>query len=115
MSFGPIFWLYLAEVATYKGMSIAVVVSWIGNLVVSATSPFFFNELLHQFTFMLYGVIAAAAFVFFLFFMKETKDLSMHECKRLYSEPGSYQEHNLDEDEKLEPPHFGYFEENSAF
>jgi len=90
-SFGPIFWIYIAEVCTYKGMSIALVVSWICSLLISFTTPYLFADAcLSTYTFLLFGVICLLALFFFIVFMKETKGLSHVQCKRLYASAGAY-------------------------
>lgn len=42
---GPITWLYMAEIMQDKALSIATVINWCVNLVISATIPSIINSI----------------------------------------------------------------------
>ena len=40
LSLGPIPWLFMAEIMTPKGMSVAILLSWLSTLAISIVTPF---------------------------------------------------------------------------
>ena len=83
-SLGPVFWCYASETCTNKGLSLCVIMNWAGSLVINITLPFMFSAI-GAWGFAIYGLVAVAGFFFFLIFMKETKGLSMDQCKQIYN------------------------------
>jgi MFS family permease len=86
MSYGPILWLYLAEICTDKAISAAVFANWTSSVIVGQLTPYMLsNGWLGNYTFAVYGGLCAASTVFISIFMKETKGLTEQECKTLFS------------------------------
>ena len=83
-SYGPILWLYLAEVCTDKGISLAILCNWTCSLLIGQLTPYFLQYWLHEYTFLLFGVFSLLGFIFVSIYMKETMGLSESECKSLY-------------------------------
>jgi MFS family permease len=84
MSWGPVMWLYLAEVLEAKAISMCIFTNWTMSLLVGYLTPYLFGIWLGNYTFLLYGGFCGLAFTFIITLMKETKGLSEVECKRLY-------------------------------
>lgn len=86
-SLGPIPWLYMAEIMTDKGLSIAILLNWIMTIVMAIATPYIIGGPL----FIVFGALCAVCGVFCLFLLKETKGLSEAEVAALYSrEKGKY-------------------------
>ena len=72
ISLGSILWIYLVEISTEKGMSIALFLNWLVVIAVSfATAPMITAS--DKATFGLYAVLCFLGGLFALFFMKETR------------------------------------------
>jgi len=71
-SLGPIPWLYMAEIMTDKGLSLAVLLNWIMTIVMAIATPFLISGSL----FIVFGALCAVCGFFCLFLLKETKGLS---------------------------------------
>jgi MFS transporter, SP family, galactose:H+ symporter len=80
-SLGPIPWLFVAEIATPKGFSIAVVVNWLCTLAVAIATPYLISGAL----FIVFGGICVLSGLFSLFLLKETKGLTAAQIQELYS------------------------------
>jgi hypothetical protein len=93
---GPVFWVYISETCSDKGLSIAVITNWAGSFCVSIVVPFMFSAV-SAYGFGIFGLIAVAGFFFFLIFMKETKGLSIDQCKKIYSHPSEAENQFLEE------------------
>ena len=52
-SLGPIPWLYMAEIMTEKGLSIAILLNWLMTIVMGILTPFVISGAL----FMVFGVL----------------------------------------------------------
>jgi len=87
ISLGPVMWVLLSEIFPnqYRGLAMSVAGFW--NSAVSATVTLVFPwELSHlgsAGTFLVYGMFAAAALVFVLLFIPETKGKSLEELEHL--------------------------------
>ena len=87
ISLGPVMWVLLSEIFpnAYRGAAISVVGFW--NSVVSASVTMVFPWELSHFgasgTFLGYGLMALAAFVFVLLAIPETKGKSLEELENL--------------------------------
>ena len=85
ISLGPVMWVLLSEIFPnqYRGMAMSLVGFW--NSVVSASVTFIFPWELSHFgsagTFLGYGLMAAAALVFVLLFIPETKGKTLEELE----------------------------------
>lgn len=80
-SLGPIPWLFVAEIATPKGFSIAVVTNWLCTLAVALATPYLISGAL----FIVFGGFCVLCGLFSLFLLKETKGLTAAEIQELYS------------------------------
>jgi len=54
-SLGPITWLYLAEIMTEKGLSIAILLNWIMTIIMAIVTPFVISGTL----FIVFGILCA--------------------------------------------------------
>ena len=87
ISLGPVMWVLLSEIFPnqYRGMAISLAGFW--NSAVSASVTFIFPWELSHFrpagTFLGYGLMAAAALIFILVFIPETKGKSLEELEHL--------------------------------
>jgi MFS family permease len=85
ISLGPVMWVLLSEIFPnqYRGTAISVAGFW--NSVISASVTFIFPWELSHFgsagTFLGYGLMAAAALVFVLLFIPETKGKTLEELE----------------------------------
>jgi MFS family permease len=85
ISLGPVMWVLLSEIFPnqYRGVAISLAGFW--NSVVSASVTFVFPWELSHFgpagTFLGYGLMAAAALVFVLLFIPETKGKTLEELE----------------------------------
>ena len=91
ISLGSVLWLYLAEISTEKGMSLALFMNWVVVIAVSfATAPMV--DWSSQFTFVMYAVFNFIGGIFALFFMKETRGLSKRDLSYLYAPKHEFQQ-----------------------
>ncbi len=79
-SLGPIPWIYMAEIMTDKGLSIAILLNWLFTLLMAIVTPFVISGEL----FIVFGALCAVCGCFCLFIMKETKGLTEAEVANLY-------------------------------
>lgn len=84
LCFGPIPWLYIAEICTEESIAFATFMQWMSALIMNELTPYLLNDWIKNYTFLMFGAICASAWFFMLFFMKETKGKSEEECKKLY-------------------------------
>lgn len=54
-SLGPIPWLFMAEIMTEKGLSIAILLNWIMTIIMAIATPYLISGAL----FMVFGVLCA--------------------------------------------------------
>jgi MFS family permease len=91
ISLGPVMWVLLSEIFPnqYRGVAISIAGFW--NAAVSASVTFIFPWELSHFgpagTFLGYGLMAAAALLFILWFIPETKGKSLEELEHLLVRP----------------------------
>ena len=91
ISLGAMFWLIISEIYPLSvrslAMSFVTGVQWCSNFFVSIS----FLSLLYSFgpanTFWLYGVMCGAAFLFCLFFVPETKGISLEKMSSVIDFP----------------------------
>jgi SP family facilitated glucose transporter-like MFS transporter 1 len=78
-SSGPIVWLYNAEIMQDKSVSIAAVLNWLMNLMISVITPSLVNTIgiTHiGYIFISVGIITSFGTLFIYKYMKETKGKS---------------------------------------
>ena len=80
-SLGPIPWIYMSEIMTDKGLSIAVLINWLLTLLMAIVTPYVIGGAL----FIVFGAFCVICALFSLFVLKETKGLTDAEVSRLYS------------------------------
>ena len=82
---GPVFWLLISEIYPLRvrglAMSIATVMNWAFNLVVSITFLSLVNTLGRSWTFWLYALVGIAALIFTYALVPETKGRSLEEIE----------------------------------
>jgi len=85
ISLGPVMWVLLSEIFPNQCRGIAMSVAGFWNSVVSASVTFIFPWELSHFgsagTFLGYGLMAAAALIFILLFIPETKGKTLEELE----------------------------------
>jgi MFS family permease len=87
ISLGPVMWVLLSEIFPnqYRGMAMSLAGFW--NSAISASVTFIFPWELSHFgpagTFLGYGLMAAAALLFVLLFIPETKGKSLEELEAI--------------------------------
>ena len=85
VALGPVMWVLLSEIFPnqYRGMAISLAGFW--NAAISASVTFIFPWELSHFgsagTFLGYGLMAAAALLFILLFIPETKGKTLEELE----------------------------------
>mmetsp|Transcript_32703 Transcript_32703/g.28971 ORF Transcript_32703/g.28971 Transcript_32703/m.28971 type:complete len:477 (-) Transcript_32703:66-1496(-) len=82
---GSVLWLYLAEIMTEGGMSLASVLVWILTIIVGLFTPRMFDLLTPKGMYFLFAAIDIAGLLFIFIFIKETKGKSKSQLKTLYS------------------------------
>jgi len=88
-SSGPITWLYMSEIMQDKALSIATVLNWCMNLVISIITPTIATP--ETIPYIFYSVSALTLFgsIFIAIFMKETKGLSQNQLEVLFVKHGA--------------------------
>jgi MFS transporter, SP family, galactose:H+ symporter len=85
MSAGPIIWVLCAEIFPLSGRDLGVTFStatnWIVNAIVGGTFLTLLNTFGNGNTFLLYGGLNALFVIFFLFFVPETKGISLEKIE----------------------------------
>jgi SP family galactose:H+ symporter-like MFS transporter len=85
MSAGPIIWVLCAEIFPLSGRDLGVTFSTATNWIVNAIVGQTFLTLLSSFgngnTFLLYGGLNVLFVIFFLFFVPETKGVSLEKIE----------------------------------
>jgi len=88
ISYGPISWLYMSEVFPQhlraSGMSVATMVNWATQAVVSFTFLDALNKFGPTVVFWTYGIIGIAAFIFIYYNVPETKGKSLEELAEIF-------------------------------
>src|ERR1035437_1717716 len=93
ISLGPVMWVLLSEIFPnqYRGMAMSVTGFW--NSAISASVTFIFPWELSHFgtagTFLGYGLMAAAALIFVLLFIPETKGKTLEELEGILMRKGN--------------------------
>jgi SP family galactose:H+ symporter-like MFS transporter len=86
MSAGPMIWILCAEIQPIKGRDFGIAVStftnWVANTVAGATFLTLLNTLGHAQTFWLYALLNAAFLGFTLWFVPETKQITLEQIER---------------------------------
>lgn len=86
ISLGPVFWVMISEIYPLRirgfAMSFATAISWLANMIVSYSFPVLLDRLGVGITFAIYTVITAAALVFSIKLVPETKGLSLEAIEK---------------------------------
>lgn len=89
ISYGPISWLYMSEVFPQhlraSGMSVATMVNWATQALVSFTFLATVNAFGPTVVFWGYGVVGIFAFIFIFFRVPETRGKTLEELAELFS------------------------------
>ena len=90
---GPITWLYMAEIMQDKAVSLATVMNWTINLIISAICPPLITAIGDDnvgWIFIVTGCITFMATIFIYFFMKETRGLTSKQIEELFYVDNEY-------------------------
>ena len=83
---GPVFWLLISEIFPLnvrgQGASVATMVNWLSNFIVSLTFLSLLNSLGSVWTFLLYAVLCGVGVWFCLRFVPETKGVPLEAIER---------------------------------
>ena len=106
VSWGPVCWVLLAEIFPNKirsiAMSIAVAAQWIANWFVSVTFPvmnessWLTERFNNGFAFWVYGVMGLLAAWFVLKYVPETKNKTLEEMEKIWSQEQTIYTHEKD-------------------
>ncbi|MDR3267672.1 MAG: sugar porter family MFS transporter [Tannerella sp.] len=81
ISLGPVTWVLIAEIFPNQhrglGMSLSTLFLWIAAFLIALLFPVMLATLGVAYTFSLFTVICVAAFLFYLFFVRETKNIRL--------------------------------------
>jgi MFS family permease len=87
LSIGVVIWAYLSEIfpnrVRGKALSIATMVLWLSNVVITQTFPMMMEKLGGK-TFYMYSGICFVAFVFILTMVSETKGKTLEEIEGMW-------------------------------
>lgn len=86
-SSGPIVWLYMAEIMTDKAQSVATVLNWCMNLIISAVAPPLVKKIGTDnvgWIFVTTGCFTLCGTLFIFAFMKETMGKTPQEIEQLF-------------------------------
>jgi sugar porter (SP) family MFS transporter len=85
---GAVVWVYLAEIfpnlVRSLALSVATLALWLADFLVTLTFPVMTKHLGTSYTMFCYAMLCAAAFVYMLFKVKETKGRSLEEMETLF-------------------------------
>lgn len=85
MSSGPIIWIICSEIFPLKGRDLGITFStsanWISNAIIGGTFLTMLSKLGNGNTFLLYGSLQFFFIIFFLFFVPETKGVSLEKIE----------------------------------
>jgi MFS family permease len=85
---GPICWLYMSEIMQDKAVSIATVINWLVNLVISACIPGIITAIGDDnigWIFIVMGILTAFGFIFIIFFMVETMGKTPQQIEEMFA------------------------------
>ena len=90
-SLGPVPWVYMSEIMTEHGLSLAISLNWIFTIIIGLLTPILLTAVGGYF-FIGNGVFTVICAVFCLTVMKETKGLSPQEVAEIYVKKSKNQE-----------------------
>jgi len=98
ISLGPIFWLLISEIYPLKirnsAEGLAATFNWGSNLLITLTFLTLVERLGPSWTFWLYGLSAAAAWIFSYYFVPETKGRTLEEIEQFWRTRSSAKPNN---------------------
>jgi len=93
ISFGPISWVYAAEIMEDKGLSLFSSCNWIYLLIISISMPFIINTITDDeklayikntgYIFVFFGIMTFISFFYFLNKLKETRGKSKEQIREM--------------------------------
>jgi Na+/melibiose symporter-like transporter len=92
-SSGPITWLYMAEIMQDKSVSMATVLNWLMNLVISIITPSLVKAIGNEnigYIFITMGMLTTCGTLFVYTFMLETRGKSPQEIEAMFSQDKEY-------------------------
>uniref|UniRef100_A0A7S3IJ38 Hexose transporter 1 n=1 Tax=Strombidium inclinatum TaxID=197538 RepID=A0A7S3IJ38_9SPIT len=97
-SSGPITWLYMAEIMQDKAVSLATVLNWIINLIISVITPSLIKAIGDEnvgWIFIVMGGFTVAGTIFIIAFMKETRGKTAAEIEEMFMGGDGYSEKHM--------------------
>jgi hypothetical protein len=97
-SSGPITWLYMAEIMQDKSVSVATVLNWLMNLVISIITPGLVKSIGSDnigYIFVTVGALTTLGTIFIFFFMLETKGKSPQQIEDMFTSDKEYSKSNM--------------------
>lgn len=93
-SWGPVPWVYLSEIFPTRlrayGVGMGAATQWLFNFVITKVTPEAINHIGWR-TFLMFGIFCLSMGIFALFFIKETKGLSLEEIDLLFGDVSAEQ------------------------
>ncbi|KAK3207614.1 hypothetical protein GRF29_103g1509214 [Pseudopithomyces chartarum] len=93
-SWGPVPWVYLSEIFPTRlrayGVGMGAATQWLFNFVITKVTPEAINHIGWK-TFLMFGIFCLSMGIFALFFIKETKGLSLEEIDLLFGDVSAEQ------------------------
>mmetsp|Transcript_102 Transcript_102/g.198 ORF Transcript_102/g.198 Transcript_102/m.198 type:complete len:265 (-) Transcript_102:19-813(-) len=108
-SSGPITWLYMAEIMQDKAVSIATVLNWSINLIISLVTPKLINKIGQDnigYIFIVCGGFTVLGTLFMFFFMKETRGKTQAQIEEMFMRDGKFSEKKFKKQLMLEDEQF---------
>ena len=84
LSYGPVLWIFVAEILPDIGVGVAILLNWIGAFAVAQFFQPFSEAVGMPSAFMCFGIYCLLSLVVIVWKVKETKDLNPHEIAQLY-------------------------------
>ena len=82
---GPITWIYMSEVMSYKGVAVATTLNWTCELIIGIISkPMLESEVIGDYVFAIFACTYTFATVVICMNLKETRGKTEDEVQRLY-------------------------------
>lgn len=96
LSYGPVLWIFVAEILPDIGVGIAILINWIGAFVVAQGFQYYYAAVGIPAAFLSFGLVCLLSLIVIFWKVKETRDLTPHQISRLYHPNPAEDESNSD-------------------